>query len=680
MKSVTVTNIQYGPVEVSVNGVIRGNADSGRLGEVEVPITGCLKVGDILTVQDNFNNGRFQVIVESHEKYNVLTQHYNNERTGWYQYENQLTPQLLKQCAPNDFRQQFQLPVDGITYAQPLYMHPVNFGAGKFFGTARNVVFLATENNSVYAYDADDPNVTLLWKRSMLKQGEHTPTSGEGDLKKNIYWSNDIHPTVGISSTPVISCPCQVPGQNFPALYVTSKTIDSSGTFHWYLHALNVTTGQDIQVPVEIKSGPGIAEQTPIKGKAGDSFGSDDKYKQEKIPNPHFQTNDGYGNLIFSPALQNNRPALLLQNGIIYIAFASHGDFGWYFGWIFGYDALTLKQKYAFCTTPDALARKPTDSIFIAPAVDAGGIWMGGFGLASDGQFIYCTTANGANDAIMDGSAVKNFGNSVLKLSLDLKQVVSSFTPAARHILDNGDIDLGSGGAMLIPGNLLITCGKDGNVTLLDRTNLGGYKGTDKQHFDSKMPYTLAEYPDANPNAVQTILLQPTKPIDFINTSSLSETDPTNWSYSLNQWGVFGGPAFFDGGANNQFIFYCGSLGKLTAFKLQNRQLAIQGITALTFGGLGGATPVVSSNGQTNAIAWAVNRNYEDSTNEAYLCAYDPNGFSNIVKLGEINKPLLIGPSIYNLFVEPTIINGKVYVACKDHIGVFFCANETKVL
>ncbi len=681
MRSVTVTGItqiHFKPIiQIFVNGVLRGSRllvpiPIAGPTSVEVAISGCsLNAGDLVqassmigTVSSPLSDA---VRVESHVLYSCLTQHYDNARTGWYPYERQLTPDVLQQPGANAFQQQFQLPVDGKAYAQPLYMHHVNFPG---FG-ARNVVYIATENNSVFAYDADDPGSILLWQRSLVPAGQRTPTSGDSgnvDIP-----CGDIQPTVGVSSTPVISCGCvnacggsgcgcsnQCGDTNSccaPTMYVTSKTIgindgtagmNNNGSFHWYLHALDVITGLERPgSPVEICG--------KVNGRA--------------------LINDGQGHVLFNPERQNNRCSLLLLNGCVYIAFASHCDNEPYQGWVFAYDAVTLKQKAIFCTCPNFVNGGES------------GIWQGGFGLATDGDAIYCTTGNGPPGAdITKGTGKANGGdsyyNSVLKLSQNL-QVLSWFTPADQLVLSNNDVDLGSGGVMVIPGmqlgfhpNQVVTCGKDGNIMLLDRDNLGGFGGP-SEPWNQQTAATFAQYPGFNNNAISTTLLQPTAPLSNQNAPN---------SFSPNQPGVWGGPAYFNG-VNGQFIFYAGNdtgnAGHLTSFALRGGSMNLLCQSKESFGGLG-STPVVSSGSFTtsNGILWAVKR--DGAGGNVNLCAYDLDQFTSTPTATSI-----IGPSTSGLpigiwndtrpFIEPTIVNGKVYVAAEDHIGVFFCANEIKV-
>ncbi len=693
-------------INVFVNGMLRGTVVTTLSPyfpglypnyplAVEVPITGCcLKINDLVqftfTAEGTTSDLDAGIRVESHVKYSCLTQHYNNFRTGWYPYETQLTVDLLQQSAPNDFKKQFEMPVDGKVYAQPLYMHHVNFpGHG-----AKNVVFIATENNTIYAYDADArgaktvkgnqyPQGVLLWKRSLLMPGERSPTSGDSKFGTFDIDCADINPTVGISSTPVISCGCcnscagcsvggchsdsdSVTSECGSTIYIVTKTVSGqtgSGTFHIRLHALDVVTGAERAFsPVEISA---------------------DERGTEGTPSTH--------TFSFSAEKQNNRCALLLVKGSVYVGFASHCDKPTYHGWIFSYDSKTLAQKSVFCTTPNG---------------SEGGVWQGEFGLASDGSAIYFTTGNGTFDADAGGS---DYGNSVMKLSPDLK-VVSFFTPADQAVLNIYDRDLGSGGAMVIPvaqfgtshPNLLVTCGKDGLVMLLDRDNLGGSQPSTTTWDANSVQASFDQYPGIphagahssnqtnNPFAVSTILLQPTVPPSYRN-SNYNPKDPTTGTlFEPNQPGIWGGPAYLNN-SNGQFIFYAGyptggGYGNLTAFALKTGKLVMRGTSSVAYQGLG-TTPVVSTSFQdsNSSIVWVVQR--AGSNYSVRLQAYDASRFQD----SDINIPPLVDQLIGTWdtptdanphtepFIEPTIVNGKVYVASGSFVGAFYCGNEITI-
>ncbi|MDP4198493.1 MAG: hypothetical protein Q8922_00855 [Bacteroidota bacterium] len=759
MRSVTVNGAEGGIVDVYVNGVWRGSgivpnheclpdlevaaatilpplpmlfdATGGATPTspcppgfypvyppAEIPLAVCsLKVGDLIQATVTTTAGTSPlspaVTVVSHVPYSVLTQHYNNGRTGWNPYETQLTVANVSQL-----RQLFTLmdadlkpphhpkPLDGPIYAQPLYMHHQYFPEK---GKAYNVLFIATEMDTVYAFDADEPHhgelggMPYLWKTSLLPAADVPAVPSDFDSRD---WTGspqtyeNIAPYIGITGTPVIDCGCNCgcgcPRCSTPTMYVVSKskrTFGANVTFHFYLHALDVITGKERpNSPIEIAgSVPGTSGVLPD-------------------PNPNQWVGSGDGkNVTFLPQWQLQRPGLLLLDGVVYVAFGAQDDANKlaYHGWIMSYDAFTLQQKNIFCTSP---ASDPLEYNY-----GGGSIWMGGMGLASDGEAIYCTTGNGIYNANIGGP---NYGNSVLKLSKEL-QVISWFTPSYQDTLNSNDIDLGSGGIMIIPGvpSLLVTCGKDGNVLLLSRDDLGGYVEISGNNWPPcpKSGSTAGMNPEAlggdqnpgpvsNPNAVDSILLPP-----GYYTSEDPGHDP----------GVWGGPAFFNG-PGGQTIFYCGNgrgaaknlpsaLGKLRALALHDGKLSVNGPPSNdSFTGEGGATPVVSSNQQISGtgIVWAVRRSdpsISGSMNQFGLTlrafdaanlASDPNDIpAHCLFEGDCGSwdtlyahyktdnppPQFSGypntsegyPNAGMAFIEPTVINGKVYVGCDDRITVF---------
>jgi hypothetical protein len=267
----------------------------------------------------------------------VLTQHNDNFRTGANLNETQLNTTNVN---VSQFGKLFSRAVDGFVYAQPLYLPDV---AIPQMGV-HNVVYVATEHNSVYAYDADDPAASSpLWQVNL---GDSVPST---DIAPDY---GDLIPEIGITGTPVID---PVAG----AIYVVAKSKDRDG-YHQKLHALDVSTGaEQFGGPVEI---------------AGSVLGTGDANVN--------------GTVGFDPFVQLNRPGLLLSNGRVYVAFGSHADMDPYHGWVMAYDAATLQQVAVYNTTPDG---------------GRGSIWMSGQGLTADpvGN-IYVTSANGTCDAAAD--------------------------------------------------------------------------------------------------------------------------------------------------------------------------------------------------------------------------------------------------------------------------------------
>ena len=342
----------------------------------------------------------------------VTTHHNDTSRTGQNLNESVLN---ISNVNVNAFGKLFSRTVDGQIYAQPLYVPNLSVA-----GQIRNVVYVATQNDTVYAFDADDPNASSpLWH---VNFGTPVPST---DVAPDCA---DITPQVGITSTPVIDT-------NSSTIYVVAKTKNTSDdSYHFKIHALDLITGTEkFGGPTE------IAAQVP--GTGVDNVG---------------------GTVIFDSLQQFNRPGLLLLNGIVYVAFGSACETPPWHGWIIGYGASTLQQVAVLNTTPNG---------------SDGGIWGGGQGLLADSvNNIYAMTGNGTFDPTPGG----DYGDSILKISTASGlSIVDYFTPTNQADLDAADLDLGSGGPMALPGtNLIVGSGKDGVVRVLDTTNLGQFSAT----------------------------------------------------------------------------------------------------------------------------------------------------------------------------------------------------------
>jgi hypothetical protein len=369
---------------------------------------------------------RFPLVVLSlsfgiNAQVSVTTYRNNLARSGENLTEAILT---LANVNPVQFGKIFSRPVDGQIYAQPLYLPSVAIpGKG-----VHNVVFVATEHDSVYAFDADSstgPNERPLWQVSLADTVAGETTAGVADVMN----CSSITPELGITATPVID-----PSTN--TLYVLAMTKRDDLIFH-RLHALDVTSGAERRgSPVLITASvPGI----------GDGFFSD------------------VTSVTFDAYFYKNRAGLLLLNGVVYTSWASLCDSRSYHGWIIAYDAVSLHQVAVFNTTPNAYS---------------GSFWMGGAAPAADEEGnIYAISGNGRFDADAD------FGDSVIKLSSPGLTVVDYFTPFNQFYLDRADIDLGSSGAVLLPDlagsiahqRLLVSAGKEGRIYLIDRDRLGHF-------------------------------------------------------------------------------------------------------------------------------------------------------------------------------------------------------------
>jgi uncharacterized repeat protein (TIGR03806 family) len=391
----------------------------------------------------------------------VLTYHNDNSRQGANTNETILTPANVN---TNFFGKLFSQAVDGYVYGQPLIVpNLVIPGNGM-----HNVVFVVTENDSVYAFDADNnagSNAVPLWSTSLIPLGETTVPSADTG-------TSDIVPEIGITSTPVID---PVSG----TLYLEAKTkAVVSGQSHYIhrLHALDITTG------AEKFSGPGVIADTIYNG------------SYTFVSGPSTPGNgDGSVNGVvnFNALRQMNRMALGLINGVIYLGFASHGDNGPYHGWLLGYNATNVTQAVSvFDSTPNG---------------GLGGFWSAGGGFSADaaGNF-YLLTGNGSFDATGGTiSATNSFGMSALKFSTTNgpAQLVDYFAPHDEAAQSAADLDLGSGDDVVLADSagstnhphLLAVAGKNGTIYLLDRDNLGKFNAAGDSQIVQYFPNAIGQ-------------------------------------------------------------------------------------------------------------------------------------------------------------------------------------------
>lgn len=351
----------------------------------------------------------------------VTTYHYDNSRAGQNIRETILTPANV---SSDQFGRLFSQTVDGFVYAQPL-LAPALAIPGN--GTHK-VVFVATENDSVYAFDADGnegANAKPLWHANLIDPS-HGAAAGASPVNMDAELHCDaILPLVGTTSTPVIDLRTNT-------IYVETFSKEN-GLFVHRLHALDLSRGTEkFKGPVVIRA--------VVAGQGAGSSG---------------------GNVAFDALHQLNRPGLLLLDGMVYVAYSSHCDRLPAHGWLFAYDALTLAQKDVFITTPNG---------------SHGGIWMSGAAPAADsGGNLFLTTGNGSFDPSQ--SAPAEWGNSLLKLAFlhGKLGVLDYFVPFDYARLNRHDQDLGSGGVLLAPdqagphSHLLVTAGKEGTIYLMNR-------------------------------------------------------------------------------------------------------------------------------------------------------------------------------------------------------------------
>ncbi len=368
------------------------------------------------------------ILSQSHAQ--VLTAQYDNFRTGANLHEKVLKPSNI---GSGSFGRLFSRTVDGDVFAQPLYVPSLEMpGIGK-----RNVIFAATEHDSVYAFDVNGTRDAPLWKASFIDPQHGVVTVPEEDVRCPF-----ITPEVGITPTPVIDAASRT-------MYVLVRTKEH-GVFVQKLHALDITNGKD-------KPGSPVVISATVQGSGDGAVG---------------------GKVSFDPLRENPRAALLLLGGEVYLTWASSCDVGPYHGWVMAYDAHTLQQRAVLNTSPDG--------------GDAG-IWQSDAGIAADQEGnVYVATGNGDFNAAKAGG--RDFGDSVLKLRLDGRSLAVGdfFTPFNQKVLDAKDWDLGSQGPVLLPvqagshPHLLVVAGKEGKLYMLDRDMLGKFQeGADSQILQS---------------------------------------------------------------------------------------------------------------------------------------------------------------------------------------------------
>lgn len=359
----------------------------------------------------------------------VYTYHDDLSRSGVNDWEHFLTPAAVN---PPSFGKLFSCPVDGAIYAQPLWVPRL-----KVDGRLRNVVFVATEHDSLYAFDADASPCETLWQLSLIDWrhgglGGETPVPSGVDHHLIGKQYGDITPEVGVTGTPVID-------PKTGTLYVVSKSVIYSLGLHYYqrLHAIDLVTGAE-------KPGSPVTIQASYAHNSGPA-------------------------IEFEPRTENQRAGLALVNGMVYVAFGAHEDGEPFYGWLIGYryDGASFTRTSVFNVDPDARE---------------GGIWMGGVAPAADSLGdLYVTTSNGRFDATSRTPPNDDYGDSLLRLSRRLR-VLQYFTPSDQQLEFAQNNELGSGGVVLvdIPGgsaltHLLIAGGKDGALYVLNRDALGGF-------------------------------------------------------------------------------------------------------------------------------------------------------------------------------------------------------------
>jgi hypothetical protein len=495
----------------------------------------------------------------------VLTYHNDNSRSAQNLTETVLTPANVNATQFGLLR---VLPADGLVDGQPLIASNLSVS-----GVLRNVVYVVTENDSVYSYDADTGAALV-----------HVSVLGSGETPSDTRGCSQVVPQIGITSTPVID---RSVGPN-GTVYVVAMSKNAAGEYLQRLHALDlVTLAERPNSPVVIQATyPGTA-------------------------------NNSVGMTSFQPGQYEERAGLLLLSGTVYTAWTSHCDQTPYNGWIIGYDESTLAQSQVLNVTPNG---------------SEGAIWQAGGGMAADSAGnIYALVANGTFDTTLDASGFPlqgDYGNAFIKLSsASTLQVTDYFDMDNTVAESNGDVDLGSGGAMLLPDQtdstgvvrqLAVGAGKDGHLYVVNRSNLGKFSMSNNAIWE--------DMPGALPG------------------------------------GIWATPAYFQG-----TVYYGDVGGTLKAFGIQQALLGKTPTsqTSISFA-YPGTAPAVSANGSSDGIVWAV-QNSNPATLHAFAAGnlatelYNSNQAAN----GRDN----FGAG--NKFMTPSIANGKVYVGTPTGVAVF---------
>ena len=519
--------------------------------------------------------------LNSFAQVNVLMNHNDLKRTGW---NNKETILATDNISNGNFGKIFSRSVDDQIYAQPLILSDISISGG-----THNIVIVATVNNTLYAFDADDANISApYWQTNLTYDPANFRPVKNSDMTGACTFIpvySDFTGNIGIVGTPAIDTATNT-------LYVVARSVSKSGSdFVQYLHAIDITTGLE-------KSGSPVFITATCTGSGAGNVSGVITFDQQK---------------------ENQRPGLLLYNGIVYICWASHCDWGPYHGWVLGYDASTLEQKYVYNATPDG---------------NYGGIWMSGQppSVDDDGN-IYLTTGNGTTGKDGDPNNVTNRGSSLLKLSGALK-VTDFFTPMDYTYLNDEDLDYGVDGVLLIPGTHLSLSGsKEGRLFLIDNNNMG---------------HTTSD----NSNVLQTL--------------NVANTIISNTRH------LHGSPVYYkdENGNENVYAWSEGALLKQFPF---NRSTMLFDTMNLKKGntvlpdGMPGAMLSVSSNGSQHGtgILWAshpINGDANLFNVPGVLQAFDATDITHELWNSNWNsKRDSIGT--FAKFVPPTIANGKVYMA-----------------
>jgi fibronectin type 3 domain-containing protein len=517
----------------------------------------------------------------------TYTRDIDNQRTGLNPNETVLTPANVTSA---QFGKLTSYPIDGTADASPLYVPNVAIPGN---GT-HNVIYVATEHDSVYAFDAEGKQSTPLWHVSFINPSAGVTTVPPNDTGECC----DIAPEIGITGTPVID-------RATNTMYVVVKTKETGGGTNYFhrLHALDITTGAE-------KFGGPVVIQASVPGNGDGSVGN---------------------KVAFQSLHENQRAALLLLNGTVYVAFGGHGDQRPYHGWVIGFNASNLATSMVFCTSPNDPGTRPDGG------GSGSGIWQSGDGLATDSSGnIYFATGNGQFDVNTGGI---DYGDTLMKIS-QAGAVVDYFTPHDQQSMNDLDLDLGSGGVILLPDqpgphpHLAITAGKNGTIYLVDRDNMGHY----------------------NPN----------------NDSQIVQSIVNIFPHGNKNNGNFKAPVYWNG-----HLYFSADADVMKSFSLTNGLISTtptsQTSTVMNYPG---ATLSVSANGNTNGIVWALQRIDLDPTGAGVrgpgiLHAFDANNLGTELYNSNQAAGSRDGLDFTAKWSSPTVANGRVYVASVSQLTIY---------
>jgi hypothetical protein len=496
-----------------------------------------------------------------------LTWRNDNSRSGQNTRELALAPGTVNS---SNFGKIFSCPLDGYAYAQPLYVPNLAIpGSG-----THNVVIMATAMDSVFAFDADANPCVMLWQTGLVPAGEQAVPAPNLDIT-----DPSISPFIGITGTPVID-----PGSSTLYVVAETKSTTTNAFYTQRLYALDLATGQ------------------------------------KKIQTAGVGLSTGSANPVFSSLLANQRAALLLDNGTVYIAIGSHNGEGSYHGWLLGYSGSTLQQTLIFDSTPQGMQ---------------GGIWQSGGGPSADsGHNVYVATGDGTFDANRGGM---DYGDSFLRLTASgAFSVADYFSPCNQATLAATGTDLGASAPVLLPTSagsatqphLMIGAGKNGSLYVLNRDNLG-----------------------------------------LFNSSCQADSAPRAQVVAIGDGPILSTPLFW-----NNSIYLAAGNGALEAFPFSTGIVSSSPLASISPETLGaqGATPVVSSNGANNAIVWLIDSSGAQASpnTPAILRAFDANNLSNEI-YNSTMLPSHDGAGLAVKFTLPTVANGKVYLGTQTELDVY---------